>query len=155
MASNIIVGTNSFITVAEAEKYMSLMIGGEKYTTMAEDLKEAYLATAYDYIILLKPVLLPDPSKPGEFLVPECLRKSQAEMTLHDVTSGISINYTGEPEIIKKLKVGSIAIEYVDPFEVASEQEAMTRYPRLVKDCLSNLGVDWGCGIRQCKIGRS
>ena len=145
---------DSFISVAEADLYISLLtMNTPEWMLLSNEDKERLLRIAYrDIIDHTEPDTYPTP-------LPVCVGESQALMASHDninsISSGVvSTTVTGA---LKKQKVGSIEQQFYDTKSTDSAR-SVTRVPEAARKCLLDLGYAFtptSTKFKQDTLGRS
>lgn len=124
----LVVGTNSYITLVEAESYLAEEINTVAWNALDDTTKENYLIVAYNYIQTLG-MTVPDPT-------PDCVKQSQARMANIDVNNGISMSLSTSEGDIKKVVADVVSVEYVD-----NTAKSASRYDALIKGCFKEYGA--------------
>ena len=129
-------GADSFVTVQQADLYISLLtMNSAEWTAIAPDDKERLLRIAFrDIIDHTDPTTYPTP-------LPACVGESQAMMAIHDSINNLSsgVVNTSVTGALKKQKVGSIERQFYDTKSTKTGGKVY-RVPDAAWKCLSTLG---------------
>ena len=147
------VDADSFVTVAQASLYISLLtMNSAQWTALSVDEQEILLRIAYrDIIDHTDPLTYPNP-------LPICVSEAQALMASHDNVNSISsgVAATTTTGAVKSQKVGSIAVSYYDS-KSTSAARSVRRVPTSAQTCLADLGyvfVSTSTGFHTIHVGK-
>ena len=130
-------GADSFVTVAQADLYISLLtMNSAEWTAIAPDDKERLLRIAFrDIIDHTDPTTYPTP-------LPACVGESQAMMAIHDSINNLSsgVVNTSVTGAIKQKKVGSISQSFYDTKTTGGTKGKVYRVPDGAWKCMQSLG---------------
>ena len=124
----LVVGTDSYITLVEAEAYLANEINTTAWDALDDDTKENYLRVAYQYMQMLD-MTVPDPT-------PTCVKNSQAIMANIDVNNGLSMSLGTTQGDISSVTADVVSVTYQD-----GTAKTASRYDPRVKTCLSSYGA--------------
>jgi len=131
------IGADSFVSVAQADLYISLLtMNSAEWTAVAPDDKERLLRIAYrDIIDHTDPTTYPTP-------LPVCVGEAQALMAVHDSVNSLSsgVTATTVSGALKKQKVGPIEQQFYDTKTTGGSSGKVYRVPKSAWKCLQDLG---------------
>ncbi|RLA73557.1 MAG: hypothetical protein DRG30_06165 [Epsilonproteobacteria bacterium] len=145
------VGYDSFVTLIEAEEYISsLTLYGSMWGAISDDEKEIYLRIALRVIldgIDLDTYPLSDP-------IDTCAGEAQSLIAINDLVNEISITAEDTSGAIRRNKVGSIEQEFFAP-KFGKKSKAII--PKMAKSCLESINYNTTSlyGLSQSILGRS
>lgn len=134
---SLVVGTNSWVTVAEADTYFTLHIDGAKWTALTTDDKNKYLVTAYRWIfnnpgINVSATNSTQKVKDGQCQASLFLINYYDEYTKRDalIASGVKdFTYGKRREALSEIKMPSFLLAYFDDYITAGGVSVFTLTP--------------------------
>ena len=139
-------GYDSYVSLDDANTIISeKSIFNSQWLELTDTEKEVYLRISKDYIDLVIDKTL------FTTINTSCLKQVNSMMAIQDVSNKISSEINRNNGLVTKEKVGNIEVTYKqnDKF-----REILTRYPKLIRPCLVNLGATFNSN-KQVKLGKS
>jgi hypothetical protein len=124
-------GYNTFLDLPEADAIASTLLGADKWTALSDDERKRYLIAAFNYIISLDGIVLPDAPE-------ECINSTQVKIAVNEVVSPTFTNIMvgGSAQSIKSAKVGPVSVTYADTI-------TYTDIPQDIRYCLEGYGANF------------